>query len=143
MGTICRSQNFKSFNSRTVHLPMEMRADIKELKGDHAAALQHCLGEKLVPLGFMGDVEELEEILGDPEGRAVLRKMTSFGKVFFGIVFRRKMMNGWSLRPSAKQASITLLWSGGCPMQMWPALTPIFQAFCVAPGTRMVAGRPG
>ncbi|XP_077485770.1 uncharacterized protein LOC144096766 isoform X2 [Amblyomma americanum] len=107
MGTICRSQNFKSFNSRTVHLPMEMRADIKELKGDHAAALQHCLGEKLVPLGFMGDVEELEEILGDPEGRAVLRKMTSFGKVFFGIVFRRKMMNGWSLRPSAKQASIT------------------------------------
>ncbi|XP_077507227.1 uncharacterized protein LOC144116351 isoform X4 [Amblyomma americanum] len=37
----------------------------------------------------------------------------------------------------------TLLWSGGCLMQMWPASTPILQAFCVAPGTGMVAGRPG
>ncbi|XP_077507231.1 uncharacterized protein LOC144116351 isoform X7 [Amblyomma americanum] len=45
--------------------------------------------------------------------------------------------------PAQQMLPVQLLWSGGCLMQMWPASTPILQAFCVAPGTGMVAGRPG
>ncbi|XP_077520299.1 uncharacterized protein LOC144130169 [Amblyomma americanum] len=36
-----------------------------------------------------------------------------------------------------------LLRSGGCMMPMWPASTPILQAFCVEPGTCTLAGRLG
>ncbi|XP_077485772.1 uncharacterized protein LOC144096767 [Amblyomma americanum] len=60
------------FNSRIVQLPIEIKADIKQLKENHAAALQLRLGEELVPLSSMRDVEDLEESLGGADRRALL-----------------------------------------------------------------------